>query len=51
MVICELKAVQTMEPVFTAQVLTQLKLTSKRLAFLINFNVPIIRKGIQRLVL
>jgi len=51
MVICELKAVEVMHPVFTAQLLTQLKLTGKRLGFLINFNVPLIRQGIKRVVL
>ncbi|ABU57343.1 MULTISPECIES: GxxExxY protein [Roseiflexus] len=50
-VICELKAVEVMHPVFTAQLLTQLKLTGKRLGFLINFNVPVIKQGIKRLVL
>ena len=48
-VICELKAVR--HPVFTAQLLTQLKLTGKRLGFLINFNVPLIKHGIKRVVL
>lgn len=51
LVICELKAVQTMHPVFLAQLLTQLKLTEKRLGFLINFNVPLIKHGIKRVVL
>lgn len=50
-VICELKAVETMHPVFLAQLLTQLKLTRKRLGFLINFNVPLIKEGIKRVVL
>jgi GxxExxY protein len=50
-VICELKAVETMHPVFTAQLLTYLKLTGKRLGFLINFNVPIIKHGIKRIIL
>jgi GxxExxY protein len=50
-VICELKAVETMNPVFIAQLLTQLKLTQKRLGFLINFNVPRIRDGIKRVIL
>ena len=43
--------VQTMEPVFDAQLLTYLKLTNRRLGFLINFNVPRIRDGIKRIVL
>jgi GxxExxY protein len=51
LVICELKAVQTMHPVFLAQLLTQLKLTEKRLGFLINFNVPLIKQGIKRVIL
>ncbi len=51
MVICELKAVEVMHPVFMAQLLTYLKLTGKRLGFLINFNVPVIKQGIKRVVL
>lgn len=51
LVICELKAVETMNPVYLAQILTQLKLTGKRLGFLINFNVPLIKRGIKRVVL
>jgi len=50
-VICELKAVDEMNPVWGAQVLSHLKLTKKRLGFLINFNVPIIKKGIRRYIL
>ena len=50
-VICELKAVEDMKAVFSAQLLTQLKLTGKRLGFLINFNVPVIKDGISRLIL
>ena len=50
-VVCELKAVETVLRVHTAQLLTQLKLTEKRLGFLINFNVPLIKHGIKRLVL
>ncbi len=49
--VCELKAVEAMNPVFTAQLLTQLRLTGKRLGFLINFNVPLIKQGIHRIVL
>jgi GxxExxY protein len=50
-IICELKATESMLPVFTAQFLTQLKLTNKRLGFLINFNVPLIKQGIKRPIL
>ena len=50
-IICELKAVAEMHPVYEAQLLTYLKLANKRLGFLINFNVPIIKKGIKRIIL
>jgi GxxExxY protein len=51
LVICELKAVDAMNPVYQAQLLTYLKLTGKRLGYLINFNAPLIKQGIKRLVL
>ena len=47
----ELKAVETVLPVHKAQVLTYLKLTGHRLGFLINFNVPVIKDGIDRIAL
>ena len=50
-VICELKAVDEMNPVWEAQILSHLKLTNKHLGFLINFNVPIIKKGIKRFII
>jgi GxxExxY protein len=50
-VILELKAVEKMLPLFEAQLLTYLKLTGIRLGLLINFNVPMIRDGIKRIVL
>lgn len=50
-VVVEVKAVDTMIPVFQAQVLTYLKLTGHRLGLLINFNVPVIQAGIRRLAL
>ncbi|MGA2172691.1 MAG: GxxExxY protein [Sedimentisphaerales bacterium] len=51
LVICELKAVDEMNPVYMAQVLSYLKLTGKRLGFLINFNVPVMKNGIKRIIL
>lgn len=50
-VICELKAVEEILPVHHAQLLTYLKLTGKRLGFLINFNVVLIKNGIKRMAL
>lgn len=49
-VIVEVKAVEKMLPLFEAQALTYLKLTGKRLALLINFNVPLIKDGIKRII-
>jgi GxxExxY protein len=48
LVICELKAKDELNPVWEAQILSHLKLTGKTLGFLINFNVPVIKKGIKR---
>lgn len=50
-VIVELKAVESMLPVFEAQLLTYLKLANKRLGLLVNFNVPKIKDGIRRFAL
>jgi GxxExxY protein len=50
-VIVEIKAVEKINPVFRAQALTYLRLTGKRLCLLINFNVPLIKDGITRIVL
>ncbi len=51
LVVCELKALDIVNPVWEAQLLSHLKLTEKRLGFLINFNVPMIKDGIKRMVL
>ena len=51
LIICELKAVEEMHPVWTAQILSHLKLMNKRLGFLINFNVPLMKGGIKRIIL
>ena len=49
-IICELKAIEIVNPVWEAQVLSHLKLTNKRLDYLINFNVVNIGQGIKRFV-
>jgi GxxExxY protein len=51
LVIVEVKAVEALLPVFAAQVKTYLKLTGHPLALVINFNVPLIKDGIKRIVL
>jgi GxxExxY protein len=49
--IVEVKAVERMNPLFNAQLLTYLKLSHLRLGLLINFNVPVIKDGIKRIAL
>ncbi|MGE0773029.1 MAG: GxxExxY protein [Cyclobacteriaceae bacterium] len=49
-IILELKAVEAILPVHEAQIISYLKLADKRLGFLINFNVPILKNGFKRFV-
>ena len=49
-IVCELKSVEAMPPVYLAQILTQLKLVDLHLGFLINFNVNRIKEGIRRVI-
>jgi GxxExxY protein len=49
-IIIELKAVEIILPVHTAQIISYLKLTNKRLGFLINFNAPKLKEGFRRFV-
>jgi GxxExxY protein len=47
-IIIELKAVEALLPIHTAQMVSCLKITGHPLGFLINFNVPLIKDGIRR---
>lgn len=49
-VILELKSVEAILPVHEAQLISYLKLADKRLGFLINFNVPLLKQGFHRFV-
>jgi GxxExxY protein len=51
LVIIEIKAQENYHPVWEAQLLSYLKLSNKRLGYIINFTVPLIKDGIKRLVL
>ena len=51
LIIIEFKAQENYHPVWEAQLLSYLKLTGKRLGFLINFHVPLMKDGIKRLIL
>ncbi len=48
--VVELKTVQELSPVHEAQLLTYLKLSGLTVGLLINFNVPVLRRGIKRIV-
>ena len=48
--VLELKAVEALLPVHEAQLLTYLKLSGLPLGLLLNFNVPILKQGIKRIV-
>jgi GxxExxY protein len=49
LIIVEVKSVETLLPIHQSQLLTYLKLSGRRLGFLINFNVPLLKDGIRRL--
>jgi GxxExxY protein len=48
--IVEVKSVQALAPIHTAQILTYLKLTGCPIGLLINFNVPLLKNGIKRVI-
>lgn len=50
LVICELKAVEVINPLWKAQIISHLKLTGLKLGYLINFNSALIKDGIKRFV-
>jgi GxxExxY protein len=50
LVIVEIKAIETLLKVHEAQVATYLRLTSKHVGLLLNFNTPYLREGIKRIV-
>ncbi|MDT3696027.1 MAG: GxxExxY protein [Ignavibacterium sp.] len=51
LVIVELKSIDALAPIHTAQVLTYLKFSEKKIGLLINFNVTRLKDGIKRYVL
>jgi len=51
LVVVEAKSVVEMNPVFRARIMSHRRLMNLRLGFLINFNVPLIKDGIKRMIL
>jgi GxxExxY protein len=49
-IIVEAKVVETLTRLHEAQILTYLRLSGKRMAFLMNFNVPLFKQGLRRFV-
>ena len=49
-VVVEIKAVEVLNDLHMAQILTYLKLTKCKLGLLMNFNVPLMKSGIKRVV-
>jgi GxxExxY protein len=49
-IVVELKSVEQTLPVHSAQLLTYLKAANKQVGLLINFNVPVLKDGIRRIV-
>jgi GxxExxY protein len=50
-IIVELKSVERFSPIHESQLLTYLRLSKMRVGLLLNFNVPVLRKGVLRRVL
>jgi len=50
-VVVELKAVESLAPIHQAVVLTYLRMSGCKIGLLINFNVPVLKDGIKRLLL
>ncbi len=51
LIVIELKAQEVYHPVWEAQLLTYLKLTHKRLGYILNFHVPLMKDGLKRMIL
>ncbi len=51
LIIVELKAQELYHPVWEAQLLSYLRLTQKRLGYILNFHVPLMKDGVKRMIL
>ena len=51
LIVIELKAQEVYHPVWEAQLLSYLKLTNKRLGYILNFHVPLMKEGLKRMIL
>jgi GxxExxY protein len=51
MLVLELKAVEQIHSIHIAQVISYLRASQSRVGLLINFNVPVFKQGVRRVVL
>lgn len=51
LIVVELKAQEMYHPVWETQLLSYLKLTNKRLGYILNFHVPLMKDGLKRMIL
>ena len=51
LLVVEVKALDALHPIHTAQLLTYLRFAERRLGLLLNFNVPLMKEGIKRVAL
>ena len=51
LIVIELKAQEIYYPVWEAQLLSYLRLTNKRLGYILNFHVPLMKEGLKRMIL
>jgi GxxExxY protein len=49
-VIVEVKSVESLHPVHVAQVVTHLRVSGARIGLLVNFNVPVLKQGLRRVI-
>jgi GxxExxY protein len=49
-IIMEIKSAEIMHPVYSAQIISYLRLTNKPLGYMVNFNVPVLKNGFRRYV-
>jgi len=51
LIVIELKAQEVYHPVWEAQLLSYLRLTNKRLGYILNFHMPLMKEGLKRMIL
>lgn len=50
-IVLEIKSIDQINPIHIAQVISYLRVTGARVGLLVNFNVPVLKQGIRRVVL